>query len=112
MEIPDKRGAHRKLCSNGRESGTRDTTLITDAAFVEFHLFEVPFKLSPAKELRRGILTIAPRLADRALHHPLACARVSQMPCGIMRLFLHGGAADYLMTNRMCQWLINLLFSN
>jgi hypothetical protein len=41
--------------------------MFADAAFVEFQLLEVSFKMSPAKELRRGVLTVAPRLADRAL---------------------------------------------
>lgn len=37
---------------------------------------------------------ISPRLTDCALHHPLACAGISQEPFGIMRLFLHASSTD------------------
>lgn len=93
VSSPDKR-PNRKLRSNPRRLRTSTTALVTYTALVEFQLFEVPLQISSAEKLRRSILTVSPRLADRALHHPLASAGVSQVPFGIVRCVLHNYRTD------------------
>lgn len=66
----------------GKAKSLRPPALITHAALIELHLFEIFHQMRPTKEVRRSIVTVSPPLTGhRTIHfrvrRSLPCHRKS-----------------------------------
>jgi hypothetical protein len=104
------------VAPNVRSTRLCPSAFVADTTSIEFHLVEISFQVSSAKEFRRSILTVSPPFTGYALHHPLTRPGVLEVPFGVIRLVFHyyiGWTDKTLLRGQpMRQCLINELLGD